>query len=103
MHTIEKKKTISFSLDSNYEINNVNFFIIRIISLYLKKKHDTCCIIKVHLGKNMAYGEFIKLLNYMIIDDHGRYAEWEDNFYILPEKVLIKDGISVNSIFYLLE
>ena len=61
MHTIEKKKIISFSLDSSYEINNVNFFMIRLIGLYLKKANDTCCVIKVHLGKNMAYGEFIKL------------------------------------------
>jgi len=85
MHSIEKKKIFSFSLDSNYEMNNVNFFMIRIIGLYLKKAHDTCCVIKVHLGSNMTYGEFIKLINYMTIDDHGRYAEWKDDFYILPE------------------
>ena len=85
MHSIEKKKIISFSLDSNYEMNNINFYMIRITGLYLKKKDDACCVIKVHLGKNMAYREFIKLLNYMIIDDHGRYAEWKNNFYVLPE------------------
>jgi len=32
------------------------------------------------MGKNMTYGEYIKLLNYMTIDDDGRYAEWKDNF-----------------------
>ena len=41
--------------------------------------NNSCYAIK-YMGKNMTYGEYIKLLNYMTIDDDGRYAEWKDNF-----------------------
>ncbi len=48
------------------------------------------------MGKNTTYGEYIKLINYRTIDDHGRYAEWKDNFYLLPEDDLINGVAHAN-------
>lgn len=53
----------------------------------IKKLHQNatltgCLRVRVHFSEDTTYGEFIPLINYMIIDDHNCYDEWENNFYI---------------------
>ena len=49
----------------------------------LQFTHDTSTILRIGLGEDNTYGDFVWLCNYMTISAIKRYAVIDDNFYIL--------------------
>jgi hypothetical protein len=86
MREVRKKHRIQYYLDSNHELNNLKFDFIRWEALHLKYTNDTNSVVVIHLGEGLTYREFAKLLDMMVIDDHGRYFEWKNVFYILGKE-----------------
>lgn len=86
MNKIKRKKLIPFYLDENHELNKIKFKFIQREALRLKYTCDTNNVIAIHFSDSLQYGEFVYLLNMMIVDNHKRYAEWKNIFYIFGEE-----------------
>ena len=86
MKQIKRRKLIPFYLDESHEVNKNKFSFIQREALRLKYTCDTNYVIAVHLSDSLNYGEFVYLLNMMVIGNHKRYAEWKNIFYIFGEE-----------------
>lgn len=82
MKKLYKKKFLSYYLDGDHELNKTKLRFIRWEALHMKFTNDTTHVLRVRLGEGLSYGEFVYLLNMMVVDDHSRYFEWENVFYI---------------------
>jgi hypothetical protein len=80
-----KKKFIPISLTGNHDEDEKRFEFIQWKARELKYTNDTSHILKVHLPESLKYGQFIRLLNLMLQDQHKRYFEHNNNFYIFGE------------------
>lgn len=86
MKQIKRKKLIPFYLDENHELNKIKFEFIQREALRFKYTCDTNDVIAIHFSDSLQYGEFVYLLNMMVVDIHKRYAEWKNIFYIFGEE-----------------
>ncbi len=85
LKTIRKKQIISFYLDEDHKLNTKKITVIQSEALKLKFECDINHVIAVHFSDSLNYGEFVYLLNMMALDNHKRYAEWKNIFYIFGE------------------
>lgn len=52
--------------------------------------HDTNSVLKLELGEGIRYGEFVGILNYLMIYGVKRYAWTGDSFYIFANGPLVR-------------
>jgi len=86
---LKKKKIVQVDLwdmTLPYELNMQQAkrsFIVRELER-LQFTHDTSSVLKVTLGSNNTYGDFIWLLNLAVAYGFKRYVFMDDAFYYLP-------------------
>ena len=85
LKTISKKKFISVDLTTDSIENQKRLDFIRFEARRLKYTNDTNQIIKVFIPYSSKYGTFLSLLYIMNEDQHKRYFEYQNWFYIFGE------------------
>ena len=94
----QKKKFITIYLTGDMKEDEKRFDLIRYESRRIKYTCDTNTIVKVHFTDENTYGQFVELVNMMGEDQHKRYMNYQDDFYILGDPSL---DTSYNSIKYI--
>ena len=88
---INKKRKIQFTLDDDKFTNKKKISLIRYEARKLKFTNDSSAVILITLTNDVTYGEFASLLDICQMDDHKRFAAFDDKFVIFgnvpPTKV----------------
>ena len=82
---IKKKQKIRFTLDSDKITNQKKINVIRNEALKLKFTNDTSSVVLITLTDDITYGEFISILDICLMDEHKRFAAFDDKFVIFGE------------------
>lgn len=85
LNSIAKKKFISINLTTDPIENQKRLDFIRLEARRLKYTNNTTEIIKVFIPDSSKYGTFLSLLHIMNEDQHKRYFEYKNRFYIFGE------------------
>jgi hypothetical protein len=85
LKSIKHKKFISVALtaEENEDEKRLNF--VQLEARRLKYTNDTNSVIKVFIPDSCKYGTFLELLYMMNEDQHKRYFEYQNWFYIFGE------------------
>ena len=85
LESIKHKKFISVALtaEKNEDEKRLNF--VQLEARRLKYTNDTNSVIKVFIPDSCKYGTFLELLYMMNEDQHKRYFEYQNWFYIFGE------------------
>jgi hypothetical protein len=86
LKSIEKKKFISVALTNEDDEDQKRFSFIRFEARTLKYTNDTNTIVKVFIPDNCKYRAFLTLLYIVNEDQHKRYFEYQNWFYIFGEE-----------------
>jgi hypothetical protein len=85
LKTISKKNFISVDLTTDPMENRKRFDFIQFEARRLKYTNDTNQVIKVFIPDSSKYSTFLRLLYIMNEDQHKRYFEYQNWFYIFAE------------------
>jgi hypothetical protein len=85
LKAISKKKFISVELTTDSTENQKRLDFIQFEARRLKYTKDTNQVIKVFIPDSTRYGTFLNLLYIMNEDQHKRYFEYQNWFYIFGE------------------
>ncbi len=81
-NALKGKKIVPISLTGILQEDNKVMDTIQVRAHWFKHNRDTTKVLKVHFTENNTYGQFIQLVNIMIVDCQTHYALWRDDFYI---------------------
>ena len=81
----EHKQFIEISFTGDSMADNKKFKLVELLTL--KYRYDSIHIIKVHFNNNTTYGEFVKLIDVMIILKNKRFMFWQDDFYMISNRL----------------
>lgn len=88
---IKKKRKIQLTLDDDKFTNKKKIKLIRYEAQKLKFTNDSSAVISITLTDEVTYGEFVSLLDLCQMDDHRRFAAFDDKFVIFgnfpPKKI----------------
>lgn len=93
LNSISKKKFMSVNLTTDPIENQKRLDFIQFEARKLKYTNDTTQIIKVFIPDSSKYGTFLSLLYIMNEDQHKRYFEYKNWFYIFGEAPEKKDSV----------
>jgi hypothetical protein len=79
---IHRKRKIRFKLNDDKFTNKKKINLIRYEAQKLKFTDDSSAVILITLTNDVTYGEFISLLDICQMDDHKRFAAFDDKFVI---------------------
>ncbi len=79
---VKRKRKIQITLDADKLTNQKKLSLIRYEAQKLKYTNDTSAVILITLKNDITYGEFITLLDLCQMDDHSRFAAFDDKFVI---------------------
>jgi len=96
--SIKKKKVVTIDLDEERddEYDNKRSYLFyrkrNFISHEIERMqftNDTSCVLKVRLGYENTYGDFVWMFNQAILYDIKRFAFVDDNYYLFANKPVI--------------
>jgi len=79
---IKKKRKIQITLDDDRFTNKKKINLIRYEAQKIKFTNDYSAVVLITLTNEITYGEFVSLLNMCQMDDHKRFAAFDDKFVI---------------------
>jgi len=79
---IKKKRKIQITLDDDRFTNKKKINLIRYEAQKIKFTNDYSAVVLITLTNEITYGEFVSLLNICQMDDHKRFAAFDDKFVI---------------------
>jgi hypothetical protein len=91
---IHRKNKITFTLDQDKETNAKKLEMIRYEARKLKYTFDSTAVVLVQFTDDVAYGEFIRLLDQCKVDSIRRYALCKNTFVIIGDPVPEKNQSS---------
>jgi hypothetical protein len=84
-------KIISITLDNDYSSNKKKIDLIRLEAQKLKYTNNYSSAILITLKDDVRYSEFIAILNICVMDNHERYAAFDDKFVIFGPRETKKE------------
>jgi len=79
---MQHKIITQVNLTGNLAYDDTLLSYVQISTRLQQQNNDTMQVIKVHFSPSCTYGQFIRLVNMMILEQQCCYALVEDNFYI---------------------
>jgi hypothetical protein len=98
---LSKKHFLKLELTGDPVVDNKKMEIIKYEERKMKYTNDTRQVIVVQLGKELSYGKFVELLDMVKGDDHKKYFEWNNSFYILLDEQKKPEGSNTIQPLYL--
>jgi len=96
---IKKKRKIQITLDDDRFTNKKKINLIRYEAQKIKFTNDYSAVVLITLTNEITYGEFVSLLNICQMDDHKRFAAFDDKFVIFGNTLPVKiKGIEIPTI-----
>jgi len=87
---IKKKRKIQITLDDDRFTNKKKINLIRYEAQKIKFTNDYSAVVLITLTNEITYGEFVSLLNICQMDDHKRFAAFDDKFVIFGNTPPVK-------------
>lgn len=81
---IEQIYLDEFDKNGNISVKKLNF--IKAEAERLQNLHDTSTVLKISFSKENTYGNFIEILNVAYIYEFRRFAFYDNEFLLLPNK-----------------
>ena len=95
---IKKKRKIQVTLDDDKFANKKKINLIRYEAQKLKFTNDSSAVVLITLTNETTYGEFVSLLDICLMDDHKKFAAFDDKFVIFGNTPPVKKRTEISMI-----